>query len=304
MLSQKFFLNRKLSALNLITAQTKIVKLTPCAHWVVQEPFQRASKETVETQQTDHNPCKKEIPFSNGNRAQLVAPRAGTPAASILKALDIEQPKALIMLVGGAAGLDESLKHRLAELFSHGIAPAVTDRNVLIIDGGTQAGVMAMMGQGAAATGRNFILLGVAPAGKVTYPGGPAEGSIEDGAPLDPNHSHFVLVKSDEWGGETKTMYELAEELSKEMPVLTILVNGGQIARHEVLRSVCHGWDIIIIEGTGRLADEIAIAVREKKEQSSEEMAAIVTYDRLVLFDIAEDPGAFAGLIRRKLLQE
>jgi hypothetical protein len=208
------------------------------------------------------------------------------------------------MIAGGAGGMDEALRPHLVQLFSHGIAPVAAGIRALIIDGGTQAGVMAMMGKGVAETGRNSILLGVAPAGKVTYPGGPAEGCIEDGAPLDPNHSHFVLVESNEWGGETKTMYELAEELSKEMPVLTILVNGGAVARHEVLKSVYHGWAIIVIEGTGRLADEIAIAVREKTEPPGERVAAIVTYDRLVLFDIEEGPVALATLIRQKLLRE
>ena len=258
----------------------------------------------MDRQQTDHNPGKKEILFSNGNRAQLVAPPAGTPAASILKALDLGQPKALIMLVGGAAGLEESLKPRLVQLFSRGIAHAVADRNALIIDGGTQAGVMAMMGQGVADRGRNCILLGVVPAGKVTYPGGPTEGCIDDGAPLDPNHSHFVLVESNEWGGETETMYELAEELSKEIPVLTVLVNGGKVATREILQSVRHGWAIIVIEGTGRLADEIAIAAREKTEHPSEEIAAIVKYERIALFDIGEGPEALATLIRQKLFQE
>lgn len=258
----------------------------------------------MHTQQTDHNSGKKEIVFANGNHARLVASPDGTPVASVLKALEIEQPKTLIMLAGGAASLDETLRPHLVQLFSRGIAPAAADTDALIIDGGTEAGTMAMMGQGVAEAGRNSILLGVAAAGKVTYPGGPAEGRIEDSAPLDPNHSHFVLVESDEWGGETETMYELAEELGKEIPVLTILVNGGQVAKREVLQSVRRGWPIIVIEGTGRLADEIAIAVREKKDPPSDQIAPIVTYDRLVLFDVEEGPEALATLIRQKLLRE
>lgn len=255
----------------------------------------------MNTKQTDHKPEKKEILFSNGNSARLVAPPTGTPAVSVLKALDIEQPKALIMIAGGAAGLDESLKPCLAQLFSRGVTWAAAEMHAIIVDGGTQAGVMAIMGQAVADQGRQSVLLGLAPTGKVSYPGGPAEGSIEDRAPLDPNHSHFVLVESDEWGGETETMYELAEELSKEIPVLTVLVNGGQVAKHEVLQSVSQGWPIIVIEGTGRLADEIASTVREKTEALSEEIATIVRYDRLVLFDVKEGPEALVTLIRQRL---
>jgi len=256
----------------------------------------------TEEQSPDSN--KKEIVFSNGNRAQLVAPAAGTAAASILKALDIEQPRGVIMIAGGAAGLDESLRPDLVELFSRGIAAAAAGIDALIVDGGTRVGTMAMIGQGVAETGRKSILLGVAPAGKVTYPGGPAEACIEDGAPLDPNHSHFVLVESNEWGGETETMYALAKEFSKEIPVLTVLVNGGQVAKHEVLQSVRHGWPIIVIEGTGRLADEIATAVREKTEPASDQIAAIVRYDRIVVFNIKVGPDALARLIRQNLLRE
>ena len=150
-----------------------------------------------------------EVLFPNGNCACLVTPPAGFPATSILKALDIEQPKGVIIVVGGAAGLEETMKGLLIRLFSCGIAFAAASSSALIIDGGTNAGVMAMMGQGVVDQGRKSHLLGIAPAGKVTFPGGPAEGSIEDGAPLDPNHSHFVLVESNEWGSETATMFEM-----------------------------------------------------------------------------------------------
>lgn len=258
----------------------------------------------MDTQQTDHKPGKKEILFPNGNRAQLVAPTAGAPPAFILKELNIKQPKALIIVVGGAAGLDEALKPHLVQLFSRGIACAAADTGALIIDGGTQAGVMEMIGRGVVDCGRKSVLLGVAPGGKVTYPGGPLEGSIEDGASLNPNHSHFVLVKSNEWGGETETMYELATFMSAHAPSLVLLANGGLVARDEILRNVRERREIIVIKGSGRLADEIAGAMAGDYRTPDAEIAAIVRYDRITLFDIEEGPEALATLIRQKLFQE
>ncbi|MFQ5793679.1 MAG: DUF4231 domain-containing protein [Candidatus Bipolaricaulia bacterium] len=253
------------------------------------------------TQQANQDESKKEILFPNGNRAQLVAPPAETSAANILHVLGIEQPKALLMIVGGAAGLDEELKSRLVQLFSRGIARAAADTGALIIDGGTQVGVMAMMGQGVVDRGRRSTLLGVAPAGKVTYPGGPAEDSIEDSAPLDPNHSHFVLVESNDWGGETDTLYELAEGLAKGVPAVTVLVNGGLIAKEEVLRSVRRGWPIIVIEGSRRLADEIATLCQEKPSFIDDPvMAEIIADGDFHLFSL-DDP--IAGLERMIIRQ-
>ena len=88
----------------------------------------------------------KEIKFPNGNRAQLVRAAAGTPAADILKKLGIEQPEALIMIFGGAAGLDDSLKPRLLQLFSRSIACSAIETGAIIMDGGTKAGVIKLIG--------------------------------------------------------------------------------------------------------------------------------------------------------------
>ncbi len=72
---------------------------------------------------------------------------------------------------GGSADLEAALKPHLFQLFSRGIARVAVDSGALIIDGGTQAGVMEIIGQGVAERGRKSPLLGIAPAGKVTYPG-------------------------------------------------------------------------------------------------------------------------------------
>ena len=227
---------------------------------------------------------KNTITFDNGNHAVVVTAQRDTDAQAILRALAFTQPDGVIMVFGGAKGLDDSRKALLTELFTDAIAPAAAELGTLIIDGGTQSGVMAMMGEALARDGGGSQLLGIAPAGKVTYPGGPSDAGISDGAPLEPNHSHFVLVESDEWGGETGTMFELAQALN--VSVATMLINGGQIAESEGLRSVRNGWPLLVVEGSGRLADELSAAVRNAALNTSATIKEIARSGHVKLFSI------------------
>jgi hypothetical protein len=242
---------------------------------------------------------KNTIAFDNGNQAVVVTAGRDADAQSILKTLDIAQPQALIMVFGGAKGLDDSRKARLAELFRNAIAPAVADAGALVIDGGTESGVMAMMGEALARNGRESQLLGIAPAGKVTYPGGPNDANIGDGAPLEPNHSHFVLVESDEWGGETGTMFKLARALN--VAVATLLINGGQIAESEALRSVRNGWPLLVVDGSGRFADQLSAAVRNATLNTSATIKEITGSGRVKLFSIDKPALGLKSLLQQIL---
>ncbi|HTE89769.1 MAG TPA: hypothetical protein VK639_12480, partial [Terriglobales bacterium] len=215
----------------------------------------------------------QEIVFPNNNGAKLVTASRGTPMAALIKSLGISQPKNLILLIGGADKLDEKLTSRLTQLFSRGIARAAADAEALIIDGGTQAGVMQIMGQSIADRGRKSSLLGVAPAGTVTYPGGPTIAGT-DSAPLDPNHSHFILADGKEWGSETEMLFEVAAAF--DVPVLAILVNGGGIAKDELLQSVRRSWPVIVIKGSGRLADQVAALKEQPSSIEDPVLAEIV----------------------------
>jgi TRPM family ion channel len=170
----------------------------------------------------------------------------------------------VIIIAGGASEMNEQAHPDLIRLFTRGIVQVAVSNRALIIDGGTQAGVMAIMGQAVAEQQRRSTLLGVAPAGSVIYPGQSTVITGDEIAPLDPNHSYFVLVETDEWGGETDTMYELAKTLSANCPSLAVLINGGSITKSEVLHNVRQGRPIIVMEGSGRLADKIARLWQEK----------------------------------------
>jgi hypothetical protein len=227
---------------------------------------------------------KDTITFENGNRAVVITAQRDANAQAILKALDVAQPPALIMVFGGAKGLDDSRKARLAELFIDAIGPVAAELGALVIDGGTQSGVMAMMGEAVAQDGRRFQLLGIAPKGKITHPEITGETAVSDGAPLEPNHSHFVLVESAEWGGETGKMLELARAFNA--PTVAILVNGGAIAADEALQSVRNGWQLLVIDGSGRFADEVSAAVRDGQVAKSVEVTEIARSGRVALFHV------------------
>ena len=248
----------------------------------------------------------QEIVFPNNNGAKIVSASRDTLMAGLIEPLGISAPKNLILLIGGADELDQKLTSRLTQLLSRGIARAAADAEALIIDGGTQAGVMQIMGQSVADRGRKSSLLGVAPAGKVTYPGGPPV-TGNDSAPLDPNHSHFVLVDGKEWGSETETLFELAAAF--KVPVLAILVNGGAIAKDELLQSVRRSWPVIVIEGSGRLADEVAALKKQPSQIEDPVLAEIVEEGDLRVFPITgalEDfePMIFSQSPNIKLLRD
>ncbi|HEU5239851.1 MAG TPA: hypothetical protein VFU37_22150, partial [Pyrinomonadaceae bacterium] len=134
---------------------------------------------------------------------------------------------------------------------------------------------------------RGSQLLGIAPVGKVTYPGAQSDANMADSVPLEPNHSHFVLVDSDEWGSETGTMFKLAGALN--VSVVTMLINGGQIAGNEALQSVRNGWPVLVIEGSGRFADELSAAVRNGQSAKSTKVSEIARSGRVRLFHV-NDP--------------
>jgi SLOG in TRPM, prokaryote len=242
---------------------------------------------------------KNTITFGNGNRAVVVTAPRDAGAKAILDALEVTSPRAVILLFGGAAGLDDSRKAHLETLFAEGVAPAAAELGALIIDGGTQSGVMAMMGEAVARYPKTCQLLGIAPEGKIAHPEISGGSAVSDGTPLEPNHSHFVLVESNEWGGETGKMLELARAFNT--PIVAILVNGGAIAAGEALQSVRNGWQLLVVEGSGRFADELSAAVRDGHSTQSAEVSEIARSGRVALFHVDNAASTLKIQLRRML---
>jgi hypothetical protein len=131
---------------------------------------------------------------------------------------------------------------------------------VVVVDGGTDAGVMHLIGRARSSAGATFPLVGVAAAQLVSFPGNrPAS---DDAWSLDAHHSHFVLVPGAEWGAESTWITRVASDLAAGSPSVTLLVNGGEIAYTDAEHSLDAGRPVLAIAGSGRTADQVASAVR------------------------------------------
>ena len=200
------------------------------------------------------------VSFEGGRTATAVRVDQPSDTSAALAALGLHAPQRVLVLVGGAGHMDASDLDRLRPLFARGLAPVAERLGVVVIDGGTDAGVMHLIGRARTWAGAIFPLLGVAAAGTVRFPGHhPAHNDVW---PLDAHHTHFVLVPSAEWGDEAPWIARVATELAAGSPSVTVLVNGGEIAYLDVECSLHAGRPVLAIAGSGRTADQVASAVR------------------------------------------
>jgi len=263
---------------------------------------------------------KQTVSFQNDMNATVVLPTATAKVEDIISALSIPPYKAVILNLGGADSIDDALIPRLAQLFGRGIAKAAAEANAVVIDGGTQSGVIALMGEGVAGRGNKSTLVGIAPLSKVSYP----ETTSATGTRLEPNHSHFVLVEGNDWGNETAMMFQLVSALINnkvvvtsnepkpakpdapkavvKVPCLAVLVGGGSIAKNEVLRAVRQNIPLIVVEGSGKLADEIAVAWKNKQTLPDDPvMAEIIAEGDIQLHQVNNSVKGIERLIIREL---
>jgi hypothetical protein len=199
-----------------------------------------------------------EITFPAQRRASVVFARREAPAKEVIRALDVPAPRAVLVLNGGTSGFSPDVEARLAPLLAGGVAQVATEERLTTITGATDAGVFRLLGEGLEHRALG-VCIGVAPAELVTWPG---RDSVPDhAASLEPHHSHFVLVDGREWGDELPTMMRLAALLGARVPSIAVVAGGGEVATREFVAHAQAGREVIVLGGSGGLADEVAAVV-------------------------------------------
>ncbi len=171
----------------------------------------------------------------------IVEVRPDVAGDELLAALRLPAPRATVILNGGTAEVDRRWAPALEAL-----AGAAMRERLTVLTGGTDAGIFSLFG--AALTQPSAPLIGVAPCDR-------------DGVPLEPHHTHVVLVQGDAWGDETPALLALAEALGRLAPTVAVICGGGPVTRREVAGHVRAGRPVIAVAGSGGVADEMESAV-------------------------------------------
>jgi len=194
------------------------------------------------------------VHFPNGNRAKMVQAGDLAELGRVVHELGLPTPAPALALIGSAfLGVDAVIEtvDRVVET----IAEVVEEGNGMVVDGGTDYGIMSAIGQVRQRRGFTFPLVGVVVEYKVTWPGDERAG---DRHPLEPHHSHFVLAPGTISGDSSAYIVGLTGVISEERPSLAVLIGGGQVSRQDVAMSLASGRPVLVLAGTGRLADELA----------------------------------------------
>ena len=246
-----------------------------------------------------------QINLEGGNRALMVQARARTPVVSMTVALGIAGPRPVLLVIGGADGLSKAAESSVRALVDAGVVPAVETVGPVVVDGGTRAGIMAIVGEAIAAAHVQVTVLGVAPGGRVTWKDDTRTG-ISGATELEPHHTHFVLADSDAWGGETPLLFEVVEAIADPSRTVALVGGGGPGTAREVASAVRRGIPVIALAGSGGVADDLAEAATARAanrvpKMANPDLTAILGEIDLTVVAPDADPALLERLLLRRL---
>ena len=222
------------------------------------------------------------VSFLSGSRAaRFIRVSDSTSCAALSHFLEkfwrLPRPDIVISVTGSAATLQ--LTATLQRVFDRGLATAAAMTNAWIFTGGTDSGVMKLVGEAMHKYGLDVPLVGVAPWGavlgrqqlagcrgeKVDYRAG--QPSML-GARLNPYHTHQILVDANPeygtdaaaWGHEIemRSRLERLYASSKGVPLVLLVVQGGPNTLDMMHASATAGSPLLVLSDSGGAATALA----------------------------------------------
>lgn len=218
-----------------------------------------------------------QISFKGDNTVKAAYISDNSDINKAIQELQIPHPETVIVLIGGAGGIGWRDKFPMRKAIGI-VARLAEATHSVVVDGGTQAGIMTEIGKQRKRNKFSFPLIGVVFDSLLL--------KEEPKSILDPNHTHFFLIPGEDWGDESEWISKIATAIAEDGKSITILVNGGKISRTDVEYSVMANRPTFVMRGTGRLADEITLT------------------GNVVAIDISQDPDDILEFLKMRLTKK
>jgi hypothetical protein len=208
-------------------------------------------------------------------KAIIVASKV-TPPQDVIQIMNLESPpQGILSISGGAGRFPPDIEPHTRVLIESIIIPLAVEHKLMIVDGGTDAGIMQILGDAVESyfhilgqdtqplVGRP-MLVGFAPRPKIYAPG--IAPISNDSVLLNENHTYPILIADvDDWGEEVEYMSSFIHHFvaDRSIPALHVIFNGGRITLKEVYYAVKQQRSVLLLEGTTR-AVEILAAIDKK----------------------------------------
>jgi hypothetical protein len=183
--------------------------------------------------------------------------------AEISTSMKFPQPQTAIIITGNTMPFPPRLKNRLTDLLSRGVAQAAADCDAILIDDGMNTGISEIVDQGVADRGSKTKLVGVLAQGEGRHPDMSVTSENRSWAA---NHTHFIINEQEGPDRQAEVMCNLAAAISCYPNRNMTILAGGEIngpAINVALETVRRKWNLVVLEDSGSLADEI---VKLKKQ--------------------------------------
>jgi hypothetical protein len=216
----------------------------------------------------------RQISFKGDHTAKAAHISDNHDIKKAIEELQIPHPNPVIVLVGGAGGIGWLDRFPMRKAIGI-IARLAEETRSVVVDGGTQAGIMKEIGRQRKRNRFSFPLIGVVFDSLLT--------KEEPQSILDPHHTHFFFIPGDDWGDESAWISKIATHIASDKKSITVLVNGGAISRTDVGYSILEDRLTFVMRGTGRMADEITLGEKIVPIDISQKPDEILEYLKLRL---------------------
>ncbi|HEY2998000.1 MAG TPA: DUF4231 domain-containing protein [Acidimicrobiales bacterium] len=161
----------------------------------------------------------------------------------------------VLVVAGTTATIEPDIAVRLLPTLKAVVALAA-EHGIALVTGGTDVGVFHLLSLALSSSpgARPPLVVGVAPDALVADPGaepGP------DQSRADPQLDALVRVDGKAWGDEVVALSRLVADIAGGQPSGLLLVGGGDVSRADLAEHLARGRPVVVLEGTGRLADAL-----------------------------------------------